>query len=75
MQFYGAYPKILSLLIALSSLRLYQMLHTTENNIFLVDCIITHKNKVIQHQTLAHRESFVIETANLGILKVKVIYM
>ena len=72
MQFYGAYAKILSLLIALSFLCLYQMLHTTENNIFfLVDCIITHKNKVIQHQTLEHEESFVLENLNLGILKVK----
>ena len=29
-------------------------------------------NKVIQHQTLEHRESLVLENANLGILKVKV---
>ena len=71
----GLNAKILSLLIALSFLCLYQMLHTSENNIFLVDCIITHKNKVIQHQTLEHRDSFVLENANLGILKVKVIYM
>ena len=42
---------------------------------FLVGCIITHKNKVIQHQTLEHRESFVLENANLGILKAKEIYM
>ena len=72
----GLNAKILSILIALSFLCLYQMLHTSENNIsFLVDCIITHKNKVIQHQTLEHRESFVLENANLGILKVKAIYM
>ena len=71
----GLNAKILSLLIALSFLCIYQMMHTTEKNIFFVDCIITHKNKVIQHQTLEHRESFVIENANLGILKVKVIYM
>ena len=72
----GLNAKNLSLLIALSFLCIYQMLHTIENNIlFLVDCIITHKNKVIQHQTLEHRDSFVLENANLGILKVKVIYM
>ena len=75
MQFYGAYAKILSPLIDLSFLCLYQTLHTTENNTFFVDCIITHKNKVIQHQTLEHRESFVLENANLGNLKVTVIYM
>ena len=51
------------------------MLHTSENNIFLVYCIITHKNKAIRHETLEHRESFVLENANLGILKVKEIYM
>ena len=71
----GLNAKILSLLIALSFLCLYQMLHTYENNIFLANCIITHKIKVIQHETFEHRESFVLENANLGILKVKVIYM
>ena len=71
----GLNAKIWSLLIALSFLCLYQMLQTSENQIFLVDCIITHKNKVIQDQTLEHRDSFVLENANMGILKVKVIYI